>query len=189
MEYDPALAALLAQPWSNNVCRGYAIYAMENCGFSAGDIRRVSSMKCSTVGGWKRPRRIFWTAPIKFETICPKVGTGQRAALFGVLSFRVSPPTQNAKGGFAVKLTAQELEQMKSVDIGAVSADALADVSGMAFDRTLPREERLARFVKRAVNPYCFSVGGVGVKIEFAEGGPSLQDALAAFLIRQKSGL
>ena len=42
-----------------------------------------------------------------------------------------------------MKLTAQELEQMKSVDIGAVSADALADVSGMAFDRTLPREERL----------------------------------------------
>ena len=51
-----------------------------------------------------------------------------------------------------MRLTAQELEQMKSVDIGAVSADALADVSGMAFDRTLPREERLARFVKRAVN-------------------------------------
>ena len=85
-----------------------------------------------------------------------------------------------------MRLTAQELEQMKSVNIGAVSADALADVSGMAFDRTLPREERLARFVKRAVNPYCFSVG---VKIEFAEGGPSLQETLAAFLIRQKSGL
>ena len=70
-----------------------------------------------------------------------------------------------------------------------MSADALADVSGMAFDRTRPREERLARFVRRAVNPYCFSVGGVGVKIEFAEGGPSLQATLAAFLIRQKSGL
>ena len=41
MEYDPALVALLAQPWSNNVCRGYVIYAMENCGFSAEDIRRV----------------------------------------------------------------------------------------------------------------------------------------------------
>lgn len=41
MEYDPALAALLAQPWSNNVCRGYVIYAMENCGFSPEDIRRV----------------------------------------------------------------------------------------------------------------------------------------------------
>ena len=42
-----------------------------------------------------------------------------------------------------MKLTAQELEQMKSVNIGAVSADALADVSGMAFDRTLPREHPL----------------------------------------------
>ncbi len=41
MEYDPTLAALLAQPWSNNVCRGYTIYAMENCGFSPEDIRRV----------------------------------------------------------------------------------------------------------------------------------------------------
>ena len=41
MEYDPALAALLAQPWSNNVCRGYVIYAMENCGFSSDDIRRM----------------------------------------------------------------------------------------------------------------------------------------------------
>ena len=37
-----------------------------------------------------------------------------------------------------MRLTAQELEQMKNVDIGAVSADALADVSGMAFDRTSP---------------------------------------------------
>ena len=88
-----------------------------------------------------------------------------------------------------MRLTAEQLEQMKSVNIGAVSADALADVSGMAFDRTLSREERVARFVKRAVNPYCFSVGGVGVKIEFAEDGPSLQELLAAFLIRQKSGL
>ena len=88
-----------------------------------------------------------------------------------------------------MRLTAKELDEMQSVNIGAVSADALADVSGMAFDRTLPREERLARFVKRGGNPYCFSVGGVGVKIEFAEGGPSLQETLTAFLIRQKSGL
>ena len=41
MKYDPELAALLAQPWSNNACRGYVIYAMENCGFSPTDIRRV----------------------------------------------------------------------------------------------------------------------------------------------------
>ena len=27
MKHDPELAALLAQPWSNNACRGYVIYA------------------------------------------------------------------------------------------------------------------------------------------------------------------
>ncbi|MFQ9847847.1 MAG: DUF6870 family protein [[Clostridium] leptum] len=37
-----------------------------------------------------------------------------------------------------------------------------------------------------AKNLYCFNIGGVGVKIEFAEGGPSLQDTLTDYLIRQK---
>ena len=41
MNYDPELAALLSQPWSNDACRGYVIYAMENCGFPPQDIRRV----------------------------------------------------------------------------------------------------------------------------------------------------
>lgn len=41
MNYDPELAALLSQPWSNNACRGYVIYAMESCGFTSKDIRRV----------------------------------------------------------------------------------------------------------------------------------------------------
>ena len=33
-----------------------------------------------------------------------------------------------------MRLTANELEQMKSVDIGAVAPESLPDVSGMAFD-------------------------------------------------------
>ena len=41
MTFDPALSAMMAEPWSNNACRGYVIYAMENCGFSSEDIRRV----------------------------------------------------------------------------------------------------------------------------------------------------
>ncbi len=41
MDYDPMLAAMLSQPWSNNACRGYVIYAMENCGFSPLNIQRV----------------------------------------------------------------------------------------------------------------------------------------------------
>ena len=78
---------------------------------------------------------------------------------------------------------------MKSVDIGAVTPESLPDVSGMTFNNALSREDRVLRFLQAVKNPYCFCVGGVGVKIEFAESGPSLQDALTDFLLRQKSGL
>ena len=87
-----------------------------------------------------------------------------------------------------MRLTAKELEQMKSVDIGAVAPESLPDVSGMIFDTSLPREERIALFLQAVENPYCFCIGGIGVKIEFAESGPSLQDTLTDFLLRQKAG-
>lgn len=48
-----------------------------------------------------------------------------------------------------MRLTAKELEQMKSVDIGAVAPESLPDVSGMTFDTSLPREERIALFCRR----------------------------------------
>ena len=88
-----------------------------------------------------------------------------------------------------MKLTTQELEKLRSVNIGTVNADMLPDVGGMTFDNSQSRKERMSSFLRQAANPYCFCVGGVGVKIEFAEDGPTLQDALCAFLLRQRSGL
>lgn len=88
-----------------------------------------------------------------------------------------------------MKLTMQELEKMRSVNIGAVSADMLPDTEGVTFDNSQSRKERMSSFLRQAANPYCFCVGGVGVKIEFAEDGPTLQDALCAFLLRQRNGL
>lgn len=86
-------------------------------------------------------------------------------------------------------LTMPELEKMQSVDIGAVDAQTLPDLSGMAFDSTLSHEERITRLLELTGNLYCFRVGEVGVQVEFTEDGPALPDALAAFFIRQKSGL
>ena len=88
-----------------------------------------------------------------------------------------------------MRLTAKELEQMKSVDIGAVAPESLPDVSGMAFDTSLPGRSGSLCFLQAVENPYCFCIGGIGVKIEFVESGPSLQDTLTDFLLRQKSGL
>ena len=33
------------EEWSNNACRGYVIKAMENCGFSSDDIRRMMAIR------------------------------------------------------------------------------------------------------------------------------------------------
>ena len=63
-----------------------------------------------------------------------------------------------------MRLTTQELDKMQSVDIGATSADTLSDVSGMAFQKGLSREERIARFMQQAQNLYCFCVGGVSLQ-------------------------
>ena len=76
-----------------------------------------------------------------------------------------------------MKLTTQKLEQMRSVDIGAVAPESLPDVSGMAFDTSLPREERIALFLQAVENPYCFCIGGIGVKICLLYTSPSPRDA------------
>lgn len=43
MEKDMVLYMMLTERWSNNACRGYVIWAMENCGFKPGDIQQVIS--------------------------------------------------------------------------------------------------------------------------------------------------
>ena len=93
MKYDPELAALLAQPWNNNACRGYVIYAMENCGFSPKDIRRVVAELYEVFEsvGWRRPSSTLRTAPTDLGTSCPKVEQGKRAAPSAVPPSCVSP--------------------------------------------------------------------------------------------------
>ena len=43
MEKDMVLDMMLAQRWSDGACRGYVIWAMENCGFTPDDILRIVS--------------------------------------------------------------------------------------------------------------------------------------------------
>lgn len=81
------------------------------------------------------------------------------------------------------------LTELASVNIDAVNKDDLVDVSGFTFDNSIPQEQRAARILKMVKNPYCFRVGDMGVKLEFSEDAPALQDVFTDFLIRKKSGL
>lgn len=47
-----------------------------------------------------------------------------------------------------MKLTTQELEQMRSVDIGAVAAESLPDVSGMTLTMRFPERSASLDFCR-----------------------------------------
>ena len=81
------------------------------------------------------------------------------------------------------------LSELADVDIMAVNKEDLVDVSGLAFDNTVPREQRAVQVVRKVKHPYCFRVGDMGVKLEFLDSAPPLQDCFTDFLKRKKSGL
>lgn len=57
------------------------------------------------------------------------------------------------------------------------------------LNRDTRRKNRILFMMAMAQNPRHFYCCGIGVTVEFDDGGPALQDKLAGFLIRQKSGL
>ena len=83
-----------------------------------------------------------------------------------------------------MKLNAQVIEKMQSVNLDAVDKETLVDASGFVFDNSLPLEKRAARMLEQLKNPYCFRYGDMAIKLEFAEDGPSLQELLTGFFLR-----
>lgn len=81
------------------------------------------------------------------------------------------------------------ISELYNVDIDAVNKEDLVDVSGFVFDTTVPQEQRAAKVIAAVQNPYCFRVGDLGVKLEFSENTPPLQEVFSDFLKRKKSGL
>ena len=82
-----------------------------------------------------------------------------------------------------------ELSRLKHTDIETVGKETLADVDGLALDPGIPLELRAGHVLTALGNPYCFRAGGLAVKLEFAQGGPALQEMLIRFCRRKKSGL
>lgn len=84
---------------------------------------------------------------------------------------------------------AEQLNKLQNVDIRAVDKGTLEDMSSFQFNNALSHQERVKQLLEHLKNPYCFRVGQTAVKVEFSDSGPRLQNVIAGFLIRQKSGL
>lgn len=59
----------------------------------------------------------------------------------------------------------------------------LVDIRDVSVNQSLPREERIAEFLRQIKNPYCFKCGKFTVRAQFAENGVSLEDCLKQVLI------
>ena len=54
----------------------------------------------------------------------------------------------------------------------------LVDIRDVSVDQNLPKDERVAEFLRQIQNPYCFRCGKFTVRAQFAENGVSLEDCL-----------
>lgn len=81
------------------------------------------------------------------------------------------------------------ITELARINIDAVNKEDLVEVSGISFDNTVPLEQRAARILETVKNPYCFRVGDIGVKLDFSDNAPALQDVFTDLLKRKKSGL
>ena len=59
----------------------------------------------------------------------------------------------------------------------------LVDIRDVSVDQSLPKEERIAEFIRQIKNPYCFRCGKFTVRAQFADNGVSLEDCLKQILI------
>lgn len=74
------------------------------------------------------------------------------------------------------------VEEMKNIDIRTVDPETLVDIRMVEIDDSLPKEERLASFIRQIKNPYCFRVGNVVVKNVYSSDGVSLRDRFEQFV-------
>lgn len=79
-------------------------------------------------------------------------------------------------------MTAKELDALKCVDVRAVKREELVDIREVEIDRSLPLEERKRAYLEAVGNPYAVRVGDMKVRVRFAEGGASFEEAFENML-------
>jgi hypothetical protein len=86
-------------------------------------------------------------------------------------------------------LTLEMIDDFMSVNMNTVDVGTLADISTLKLDNSLPKEKRMDYVLEKLKNPFCFRYGEMGIKLEFNNNAPPIQEVLTNFLIRKKSGL
>lgn len=70
-----------------------------------------------------------------------------------------------------------------SIGISPSAGMSLVDIRDVTVDPSLPKEERIAEFLRQIKNPYCFKCGKFTVRAQFAQNGVSLEECLKQILL------
>ncbi|MCD8048568.1 MAG: hypothetical protein LUG52_03025 [Clostridia bacterium] len=71
--------------------------------------------------------------------------------------------------------------KMKQTDIRTVNPNTLVERNDIAFSNNAPREQRIAEYVTKLKNPYCYKIDGTVVKVTFADCSETIDDRLEAY--------
>ena len=63
-----------------------------------------------------------------------------------------------------------------------VQADDLVDIRTVVVNNELPKEERIADFIRQIKNPYLFKCGKYTVRAVFSESGQTLEDCVKSLI-------
>ena len=63
------------------------------------------------------------------------------------------------------------------------ASQSLVDIRDVAVDPALPKEERIAEFLRQIKNPYFFKCGKFTVRAQFAQNGVTLEECLRQILL------
>lgn len=78
------------------------------------------------------------------------------------------------------------MSQNLSVNTSTLAAETpavLVDIRDVTVDKNLPREERIAEYVRQIKNPYCFRCGKFTVRARFNDNGLTLEESLKGLLL------
>lgn len=67
-------------------------------------------------------------------------------------------------------------------DFGSITSSELVDIRDVSVNRELPKEERIADFVRQIGNPYLFKCGKYTVRASFSENGQTLEECIKGLI-------
>lgn len=63
------------------------------------------------------------------------------------------------------------------------AGQSLVDIRDVTVDPNLPKEERIAEFLRQIKNPFFFKCGKFTVRAQFAQNGMTLEECLKQILL------